>query len=216
MSAFSTVNPKFELGTTLKGTDGDGNLINDEVLGLVVMFPSWTKVSSLASGARTRQIGSTLKCVALRNTSGTTLYGKRLVQLATTSGLGSVKSFTGYHGPTAAALRVVLLDPFLPSGGVANNDIAWCVLEGVAPGMTPAASGDFNGDISVGAPLVAAGTFGSGSTDHNGAGRVANVTMSNITEAYRMAAGILGYAVSPRTSGETSSEILVQWKIPIF
>lgn len=207
--------PRFELGTTLKGTDADGNLINSDCLGGVYTFSNVTTTAP-SGGVRKFHSNEPLTVMALRNRSGVTLYGKRHVTLdVTTAGLTGVTDIKGYCD-TLAEGPSVLIDEFLATNGVADKDICWCVISGLALTLTPETGAAFNGDIAVGADLV--GATAASSTGSTTGGRVSNVTFTNATagntsngyDGYRMARNFLGTALSARTTGETSTDLLMR------
>lgn len=209
--------PPFPLGETLKGTqtiDGTTSTINETVLGTRCAFEHVDySISGLTAG-RARLSGKPICAIALRNTSGITLLPKRLVRLDTTAGLGRIKNADGYT-VLLAGLPAVLVDPWLPSAGVADDDIFWGIYQGPALVLTPTAGADLNGDIAAGAPLVAA----TGSTSGNSTGgRVSNITMAAQTAAtvsYSMAKNFIGHALSARTTGETAANLLVDFDVRI-
>lgn len=207
----------FELGQTLKGTDADGNLINSEVLGGVFTFNNITTTSP-SGGVRKFHTGGPLQCMAIRNRSGVTLYGKRFASLDTAAGLTEVTDVKGYADTLAEPL-CVLIDENLATNGVADKDIFWGVIDGVATTLTPETGAAFNGDIAAGAVLV--GATAASSTGSTTGGRVSNVTFtaatagntSNGYDGFRMALNTLGTALSARTTGETSADLLVKVKV---
>lgn len=205
--------PPFELGTTYKGKDDDGNLINPHWLGQVHEFPYNNTSGSQVRGNRKRLSGRTILAVALRNESGLTLYGKHLARLTRTAGYSLLESVDGY----AAALAekdVVIIDPGLATGGVADDDIFWGIIGGPTTILTPEDGSAFNGNIAVGEPLVGATAATTGTSV---AGRVSNVVHQAATagdttaalQAFKMAANLIGYALSARTTGETNADLLI-------
>ena len=60
------VDPPFDLGETLKGTDDDGNLINSQWEGAVYQFPDVDRTPALRGG-KSRRSGGTLRAVCVRN-----------------------------------------------------------------------------------------------------------------------------------------------------
>lgn len=206
---FFTESPPFSLGETLKGTttlDGTTSTINEKVLGTRCAFEdvNWSSATE-----RPRLSNEKICAIALRNTSGITLLPKRLVRLDLTAGRGQLKNADGYsvllgHSP------VVLVDPFLPSAGVVDDDIFWGLYWGPATCLTPAVAADFNAAVTAGAPLVAA----TGSTSGNSTGgRVAMVTLpgqTGDTRSLSYAIGLIGWALSARTTDITNSDILVK------
>lgn len=203
--------PPFELGSTMKGTDsssGSSVLINTTVLGTFHEFPD-VDYSLGASSTRSLLSGMTIKAIALRNEFGAALLPKRVVLLTATAGRYLYTSVNGYARPYSIGPCVVV-DPYLPSAGVADDDIFWGLYAGPAICLTPSAGADFaGGDIAVGNALVAA----TGSTSGNStSGRVTNITLAGQTAgtaALTAAINMLGWAMSAKTTGVTNADILV-------
>lgn len=210
--------PPMQLGETLKGTDADSNLINSHYLGQICYFPHKTLQSD-----KFRASGKPNGAVLLRNTSGVTFLGKRLALLDRTAGYDMVHEANGYSGAAIAARGVVLIDPWLPSTGVAANDIFWGVFSGPALVLLPLTDADHTTDIAVNDDLVSATGTTTGVTT---SGRVTHVRFTNATagetgaafNAYNMIAGKIGRAMSARTSRETTAgaDILVDLMIPLW
>lgn len=208
-------NPPFEIGTTLSGSNSNGDTIHDEYLGVTWDFKPKNTISNLVVS-----IGDGITtAIALRNNSGGALLGGRFVSLENTAGYSPVQKADGYSD-TLAQGGLVLVDPDLDSNGVADGDIFWGFIKGPKLCKTPTVGADFNGDIAVGGPLVASTGSTSGSTSE---GRVSNVTFANATagnttvglQAYSMAKNHLGRALSAKTTGNTDADILVNLEIVI-
>lgn len=198
-------NPPFELGETLSGTDDNGNLINNEVLGTVYEFPYR---AAAAQGVRNRQSSHVIKAIALRNTSGITLYGKRIAVLDDTGGLGNYENAVAY-GSVLSEGHIVIIDDGIATTGVADDDIFWGILEGPVTVLTPDAGAAFSGDIAISADLVCATAAASTGVT---AGRVSNVTLpgtTGATVAFQAARNLVGRALSARTTGNTASDLLI-------
>ena len=199
--------PPFKLTDTYTGTDSDGNLVNDELLGKIYFHP--VKGSTDASG---RACGRPIKAMIVRNESGGALLGKRVVKFTNTAGYSNLKSIDGYATVLASGRHAFL--PNLASAGVADDDLCWVVLEGPTTVLTPIAGTDFTGAITVGSPLVNSTGTTTGATT---SGRISNVTFPGATagdttaglNAFSMAANILGVALSTRTTSETATDLLV-------
>lgn len=199
-------NQPFELGETLKGTDDDGNLINKDKLGQIYVFPA----SNLSgTTGKKRRTGKPVVAVCLRNESGATLYGKRLARCTKTAGYSLIEAVDGYttvlnDGPC------VVIDEFIATGGVADDDIFWGIIGGPVTVLTPLAGATFNATgIAVGDNLVACTAVTTGATS---AGRIAGHALANATDAagaFAAAANRIGHALSARTSGETNSDLLI-------
>jgi hypothetical protein len=198
----------FELGETLSGTDDDGNLINTQVIGTIRTFPAKDLSVNSLRGNKSFRTGRDVVAVALRNESGLTLYGKRVARLTRTAGYSLLESVDGY-ADTLLEKQCVIIDEFLATDGVADDDIFWGIIGGPVIVLTGWAGADFSGDIAVGGQLVAA----TGSTTGvSSAGRVSNVTIvgqTGGTEAFQNAANQIGVALSARTTGETNSDLLI-------
>ena len=113
------VDPPFALGQTLgvsNATDG-ANWV-----GVVKEFPD---VDPITGRVRSNKVK---KCIAVRNSSGATLYGKRGVSFTP----GSAASVVGYVYETGQANKQLagVTDEYLPSSGVASNDVFWVTVEG--------------------------------------------------------------------------------------
>lgn len=206
--------PPFQLGETFKGKDADGNTINETVLGTRCAFEVIDRTTTGLTTGKTRLTGDTVCAIALRNTSGIALLPKRLVLLDVTAGYGMFKNADGYAHDLAIG-PCVLVDPWLPTAGVADDEIFWGIYQGPAMALTPTVAADFNAAISAGAPLVAAtGTTSGNSTG----GRVSNITLPGTTAgtvAFSMARNMIGYALSARTTDVTNSDILVRMAVQI-
>ena len=153
------VDPPFDLGETLKGTDDDGNQINGHWEGAVFEFPDVDRTPSLRGG-KNRRSGGTLRAVCVRNIKGSALtvatatYGLVL-------GFGTTASGTGRSaaGQTAGASLTEgdwagVGDPELGTTTVADDDLFWMIIGGAVPVYA-------EGAVGVGNAVVAdAGTDG--------------------------------------------------------
>ena len=153
------VDPPFDLGETLKGTDDDGNQINSQWEGAVFEFPDVDRTPSLRGG-KSRRSGGTLRAVCVRNIKGSALtvatatYGLVL-------GFGTTASGTGRKaaGQVAGASLTEgdwagVGDPELGATTVADDDLFWLIIGGAVPVYA-------EGAIGVGNAVVAdAGTDG--------------------------------------------------------
>lgn len=209
--------PPFQLGETLKGTEsstGTAVLINNDKLGIRCAFPHVDYSITGLTTARSLLSGEKICAIALRNTAGIALLPKRLVLLDVTAGYGMLKNADGYAHDLAIG-PCVLVDPWLPSAGCADDDIFWGIYAGPAMCLTPTVAADFSTAIAAGAPLVAAtGTTSGNSTG----GRVSNITLpgqTGATAAFSMAQNLIGYALSARTTDVTNSDILVRLAVKI-
>lgn len=196
--------PPFELGETLSGTDDNGNLINKEWLGAIFWFPAKPYRISGPGEIVRRRTGRPIKAMICRNTSGTTLYGKRLGQLdtATTAGHGACNEVTGYTVANTDK-NFIIIDEFLASVGVADDDLFWGILEGpvIVRSQTLAAAGSV---IAKGAKVVV-GT-GAGTATNTTAGGVAMTTTCYVDQ-------IVGTALSAQTTADTGTDLLINASI---
>lgn len=192
--------------TSLATTDGD------QIEGQIWEFPD---VNPSTGAVRSQR---TVKCMAVRWTGDDPALPGRLIVLdnklttnggaANTAGpLGGVRaSQFARAGNTADVLpaKCYPVDEYLPSAGVAKNDIMWVVIEGPAMVKTP--NTNFT-DIAVGDALVAlTGATATASTDGNtatGAGLVATVDLSltAVTGPRGIENRVVGIALSAATTG---------------
>ncbi len=209
----NAIAPPMNLGETLDGLT-DGVLTHEDKLGMIHTFPANTLTGgpNRQKGVKT---GKSIKAVLLRNTSGLTLLGKRLGKMDRTAGYAMTKNVDGY-GAALYDRNVVVIDPFLPSTGVADDDIFWGIIEGPVPILLPLVTADHAADIAVNDPLVAASGTTSGVTT---SGRVTSIRFANATaggteaalSAFNNIYSCIGRAMSARTSQETTAgaDILV-------
>lgn len=130
-------------GGTANATDGA------HLLGQTRVFEDidW---GGTAGGMKTARTNRKVVCMAVRNTSGSTLLPKRVAKMKTDgSGYQYLSEVMGYA--TSAGEVGYPIDEFLPAAGVVANDIFWVVVQGPAK-VTTGASGDTN--ISIGAYVV--------------------------------------------------------------
>lgn len=155
------IDPPFSLGQTLgvdSASDG-GNWV-----GVVKLFPD---VSPITGRIRSNRVK---RCIAVRNASGVTLFGKRAVEFAS----GSQTDVVGYKRSTALALAGVS-DEYLPAAGVAPNDVFWVTVEGptqITAGETVAVDG------YVHCGFTAHTTNGTSSAGTGGAARTCDQTIA--------------------------------------
>lgn len=151
--------PPFQLGQTSKGTNPDtGVLIAKGLLGRQHRFPCRDYSSATPRTNANLLTGKDIVAVCLRNVSGGSLSGKRLgacdVGQSGSNTYGLVEQVSGYATGPASGLQVAI-DPFLSSGGVADDDLFWGVISGVVPLALPDTGEWTGGDIAVGDPLMA-------------------------------------------------------------
>lgn len=141
----------FTLGTTYKGTNQDGGLINSEWLGRIFYFKC--EVKNSFTGMLSQLTGRRIGAMILRNTTGGVIYGKNVTRLAPTA-----DSYASFHNAVAVAAAdnrfAFVNDFYLPAGGVANNDLFYGLFAGPAIVRAPVNQSNFGGaDIAVGDQL---------------------------------------------------------------
>jgi hypothetical protein len=208
----TNIAPPMELGQVLDGKDADGNLKHEDKLGMIFTFPAHVMTGG-PGRSKTKLTGKAIVAILLRNTSTLTLLGKRLGSLDLTAGYNITKNVDGYSVNNNRP-GVVLIDPWLDSNGVADDDIFWGIIGGPAPCLVPMTGAGMNQDIVVGQVLVAATGTTSGATT---SGRISAFTAitADTTLAVGIAAGILGRAMSAKTTHQTTAgqDVLVDWAI---
>jgi hypothetical protein len=208
--------PKYESLPFARGeyqTDDSANLVNPSLsLGAQVGRTyeiedvDWNAVG----GAKPQRSGKIIKLRLVKNTGTAAILPKRLTKYDLTA--GNFGSCVIAHTNVTAEDWAGVADEFLPSTGVPANGYFYIVTEGPSMMTTPVAGADFNGDIAVGNPLVAATAAASTGTT---AGRPQNrnITASTQTGDYTSvvnnAANQLGRALSAATTGNTNTDILV-------
>lgn len=208
--------PPFDRGQTYYGPDqtiDTANLGGVQFEGAERWFEDIDYSQTTTVGAKPARTDHFVKCRLVRNNSGITLLGKRLVQLdaTRTKATGYAITEADYVHPT---------DEYLTSAGVRHGDLFWVVVEGPAVVLTPFAGSDFAGDIAAGTRLhsltssAASTTAASTST----AGRVtqftvvAATTVAQFTSLLNVATNFVGNAMSARTTGQTNTDILVMFR----
>tara|TARA_Y100000401_G_scaffold25729_1_gene17972 strand:+ start:1075 stop:1653 length:579 start_codon:yes stop_codon:yes gene_type:complete len=153
------VDPPFDLGETLKGTNDAGEQINSQWEGAVFEFPDVDRTPALRGG-KSRRSGGTLRAVCVRNIKGSALT----VATATHGlvlGFGTTATGTGRKaaGQVAGASLTEgdwagVGDPELGTTTVADDDLFWLIIGGAVPVYA-------EGAVGVGNAVVAdAGTDG--------------------------------------------------------
>jgi hypothetical protein len=198
--------PPFELGETLQGKDANSVAINSHWLGQIFEFPAKpVRSTGAANAAVKRRSGRTIKAICLRNSSGVTLYGKRLVRLKLAGGVASYQEVDRYSIATNE-VPCVIVDEFLTKG-VADGDIFWGIIEG--PVTCILQHEDLaDGIIAVGDAVIA-GT-GGGNSQASSSGGIAKLTITSQSTASLHPQVVLGYALSAfAASTNTNAECLV-------
>jgi hypothetical protein len=191
------VDPPFGLGQTWFSLGSGESIKNDSYHGLqsaaaygdnfTGVVKEFTDVNPVTGQVRTNR---RKVCVAVKNTSAIPLLPKRVVRFSLTAG----KVLTEVDGYSAALNeeRVGVVDEWLPAAGVTVNDIFWVTVDGPTE-VAHALSGT---NIAAGDRLAAIAAATSGATT---AGRVTPNAYAGATDM----AGLIGYAMSAATSGNT-------------
>jgi hypothetical protein len=192
------VDPPFSLGQTLgvsSTADGTG------WVGTVKVFPDVNPTTGVIRSNRVK------KCVAVRNASGGALLPKRVVRFARdTAGTAVFSSVDGYAAIGGNEF-VGVADEFLPSAGVASNDVFWVTVDGPTE-VSAALSGTA---VAVGDRLAAITAATSGATT---AGRVTPTTVGAATTgADNAGLGVIGYACSAGTTNGSAVLAIVRTNV---
>lgn len=200
------VDPPFGLGQTFFSLSSTQTSVpNDSLYGIqsnAVYGDNWTGVVKEFVDANpiTGQVRTNRRkvCVAVKNTSAGVLLPKRIVAFNTAAG----KAFTEVNGYSAVTNeeRVGVVDEWLPSAGVAVNDIFWVTVNGPTE-VTAALSGTA---ITAGTRLAAITAAASTGTT---AGRAtpSALTGSTTGQANDNGRGVIGYAISAGTTADGSA-----------
>jgi hypothetical protein len=192
------VDPPFSLGQTLgvsSTSDGTG------WVGTVKVFPDVNPTTGVIRSNRVK------KCVAVRNTSAGALLAKRVVRFAV--GTAGTAVFSAVDGYSAVGNNEVVgvVDEFLPSAGVAVNDVFWVTVDGPTE-VAVALSGTA---VAVGDRLAAITAATSGATT---AGRVTpSALTASTTSAGNDSLGVIGYACSVGATTGTAVLALVRTNV---
>jgi hypothetical protein len=188
--------PPFERGDTWYGGDtpdtadlGAANIIGKE----------WVFEDIDPNNGTTFRTAGFVRCRAVRNVSGITLAGKRLVTFSTTAGEYGV-AVNGYATITAA--ECYPLDEYLTS--VVDDDVCWIVIEGPAVVKNGLTAGDQT-NFAVGAWLVS-------QTAATSQAATAGYAEAQLTAGTDTALGQIlnriGRAMTARTTANTGSDVL--------
>jgi hypothetical protein len=143
-----------------------------------------------------RRSGNMVLCKLVRNTSGITLYAKQNAHLQTSTLRTDVDRPTRLtsEGPS------LLVDEYLPSTGVRNNDCFWAPVLGPALGLTSTTAGALN-VIAAGDLLVAVTAAGTTSADagHIATGATLGDNLLNV----------VGVSESTMTTANSGADLLL-------
>ena len=189
----------------------DGDTITSTNLGGVTeegkeyFFVDYDMSTSPPYKTRTDRI---VKCRLVRNASGIALLPKRLVRYQKTAG-NYKKRVDGYCAITAEDWAGVV-DEWLTSAGVPNNDLFYIAISGPTNVLMPLAEAEFTGAVAIGDALVALTAATSQATT---AGRVAeqDFSGSNVTGSAlaNQVMNMIGRALTARTTANTNTDMLV-------
>jgi len=172
------VDPPFDMGESLSGTDADGNIINAQWEGAVFEFPDVDRTPALRGG-KSRRSGSVVRCVCVRNTSGGNLVIAKKVIIfditpIETSTSQQLFGLASGQGGAVNQLGGVGDNDFtgLASVGVATNDLFWLIIGGpclcsIKSSETPIVGELLTASGTAGALITA--TFGSDEIGMNSA-----------------------------------------------
>lgn len=154
------------------------------------------------SSVKTPRSALDVTCILTRNVSGVALLPKMLVTYKTLYQGRRVDGYTVLDQGIVAGV----VDEFLPSTGVANNDLFWLVVRGPSMCLKSKDGNTLAKDDYVVSITAAA------STTSTTAGRIMSIAAtSNQTNAMSQALNRIGIAMS--TSATTNADILVNVKL---
>jgi len=189
------VDPPFDLGETLLGTDDDSNLINTHWEGAIYSFPDVDR-SVGPRGSRTRRSGAVIRAVCARNTSGGALtVAKKALKFDLTPGSTTGRKLLGSVDGQCSAVNQFggVGDPELVTT-VASNDLFWCIVGGPAEVLFK--DGE---NIAIGDLLMTSATAGS----------IVEAVAGSATIGMTAAVNIIGRALEADSS-TSSATLLIQ------
>jgi hypothetical protein len=194
------VDPPFDLGETLLGTDDDSNLINTHWEGAIYSFPDVDR-SVGPRGSRTRRSGAAIRAVCVRNTSGGALtVAKKALKFDLTPGATTGRKLLGSVDAQSSAVNQFggVGDNELTTT-VASNDLFWMIVGGPAEVLFKDSA-----NISIGDLLITSSS--AGAADEAAAG--------SATVGMTAAVNILGRALEADSS-TSSATLLIQVAVNI-
>ena len=191
------VDPPFDLGETLKGTDDDSNLINTHWEGAIYSFPDVDR-SVGPRGARTRRSGAAIRAVCVRNTSGGALtVAKKALKFDIS--VGTRKVIGTVNGQSSAVNQFGGVGDNELTTTVADDDLFWCIVGGPAEVLFKDSA-----NIAIGDLLITSSS--AGAADEAAAG--------SATVGMTAAVNILGRALEADSS-TSSATLLIQVAVNI-
>jgi hypothetical protein len=164
--------------------------------------------STFTGGARQLRSGKMVTVRLVKNSATVALLPKHMARYSTTAG----EYGHNVNGDVRLAAEdwAGVVDEFLPTAGAPVDSYFYIVVKGPSKVITPDAGAAFNGDITVGALLVAATAAASTGVTSGRVG-VANVTASTQTADYSLVqdpiVNAIGRALSAATTGNTRTDI---------
>jgi len=191
------VDPPFDLGETLKGTDDDSNLINTHWEGAIFSFPDVDRSVGPRAG-RTRRSGAAIRAVCVRNTSGGALtVAKKALKFDLS--VGTRKVIGTVNGQSSAVNQFGGVGDNELTTTVADDDLFWCIVGGPAEVLFKDSA-----NISIGDLLITSSD--AGAADEAAAG--------SATIGMTAAVNILGRALEADSS-TSSATLLIQVAVNI-
>ena len=191
------VDPPFDLGETLKGTDDDSNLINTHWEGAIYSFPDVDRSVGPRAG-RTRRSGAAIRAVCVRNTSGGALtVAKKALKFDLS--VGTRKVIGTVNGQSSAVNQFGGVGDNELTTTVADDDLFWCIVGGPAEVLFKDSA-----NISIGDLLITSSS--AGAADEAAAG--------SATVGMTAAVNILGRALEADSS-TSSATLLIQVAVNI-
>ncbi len=176
--------PPFELGQTYFQGNTPDTTVGNHLLGKVWIFEDINLTASGTGGTmKPRRTGVYRHMMAVRNTSGGLLVPKRVGKLYVAGSLYEITQELSGYGTTVGELCFPI-DEFLPSAGVADDDICWICVQGPAK-VTSGAAGD---------TTVAIGEYVIPTTDGKVIGQDTTVAAGAATFAQTF--GAIGFAIT--------------------
>ena len=191
------VDPPFDLGETLKGTDDDSNLINTHWEGAIYSFPDVDRSVGPRAG-RTRRSGAAIRAVCVRNTSGGALtVAKKALKFDIS--VGTRKVIGTVNGQSSAVNQFGGVGDNELTTTVADDDLFWCIVGGPAEVLFKDSA-----NIAIGDLLITSSS--AGAADEAAAG--------SATVGMTAAVNILGRALEADSS-TSSATLLIQVAVNI-
>lgn len=191
------VDPPFDLGETLKGTDDDSNEINSHWEGAIFSFPDYDRSPS-PRGSKKRRSGATVRAICCRNTSGGNLVvAKKVVKFDLTP--ATARQLVGSVDGQGSAVNQLCgvgdneLTGLELTTGVASKDLFWVVIGGPATVLFKDSE-----NIAIGDLVTSSAT----------AGAAIEATSGSAAIAMASAANILGRALEADASTSSASLLI--------